>query len=204
MRDRATGAAVMEQVAGLDGWSVFRAVPADSAEAEVDHLVVGPGGVFVVNTQHHRGAQLTVDARSVLVNGVKQPYLHTSDVEASRVRGLLLRAGVEAPVAPVIAVVGAKELRMRQKPGRAAVVRSGALLHWLTRRPARLDPATVTRAASLFDDLTGWEPVDAPNDMLELFGVIERELRGTRWARLGWGLAGALGIVAVSLPFLPR
>ncbi len=204
MRDRAPGAAVIEQVAGLEGWRVFHAVHADSGDAEVDHVVVGPGGVFVVNTQHHRGAQLTVDARSVLVDGVKQPYVRTSDVEASRVRGLLLRAGIEAPVEPVIVIVGAKELRMRQKPTRAAVLRSDGLPRWLTRRPARLGPETVARAASLFDDPAGWQPVAPPSDLLERFGTLEREVRGTRWARVGWGLGGALGTVAVSLPFLPH
>ena len=185
MRDRAPGAAVMEQVVRLheacpqrsrlaralgrhplsedaqpwfsgalgerevgallsrlpQGWSAFHAVPVGTGDADVDHLVVGPGGVFVINTKHHRGARVTIYARSVLVEGVKKPYLRNSDLEASRVRGLLLRAGIDAPVEPVIVIVGAKELRMRQKPVRAAVLRSEGLVRWLSRRPNRLDAA---------------------------------------------------------------
>jgi len=87
-----TGALGEREVGALlsrlpQGWSAFHAVPVGSGDADVDHLVVGPGGVFVINTKHHRGAALTVYERSVLVNGVKQPYLRNSDLEASRVRG---------------------------------------------------------------------------------------------------------------------
>ena len=204
-----TGALGEREVGSLlarlpSGWSAFHAVPVGSGDADVDHLVVGPGGVFVINTKHHRGAELTVYERSVLVNGVKQPYLRNSDLEASRIRGLLLRVGIEAPVEPVIVVVGAKELRMRQKPRRAAVLRSEGLLRWLSRRPPRLDAETVARAASLFDDPGTWRPVAPSTDTLERFGAIEREVRSAQWVRLGWGFAGALGMVAIALPFLPR
>jgi nuclease-like protein len=186
------------------GWSAFHALPVGSGDADVDHLVVGPGGVFVINTKHHRGARLTVYARSVLVDGAKKAYLRNSELEASRVRGLLLRAGIEIPVEPVIVVVGAKEVRTRQKPVRAAVLRSEGLVRWLSRRADRVDAATVARATGLFDDPATWRPVDPSGDTVERFGAIEREVRSARWVRFGWGAAGALGTVAVALPMLPR
>ena len=140
----------------------------------------------------------------MLVEGVKKPYLRNSDLEASRVRGLLLRAGIDAPVEPVIVVVGAKELRMRQKPTRATVLRSEGLVRWLSRRPGRVDAETVARAASLFDDPATWRSVASPEDTGERFDAIEREVRSAQWVRLGWGLAGGLGTVAVVLPLLPH
>ncbi|MFP3464992.1 nuclease-related domain-containing protein [Leifsonia sp. SIMBA_070] len=248
MRDRAPGAAVMEQVVRLQeaapprsplaralgvgpliddaqpwftgalgerevgallsrlpgGWSAFHAVPVGSGESDVDHLVVGPGGVFVINTKHHRGARVTVYERAVYVGGSKQPYLRNADLEASRVRGLLMRAGIEAPVEPVIVVVGAKELRLRQPPARATVLRAEGLVRGLSRRPPRLDADTVARAAALFDDPATWRPVAPSAETVERFEVIEREVRSAQWVRLGWGLAGALAVVAVALPFLPH
>jgi hypothetical protein len=186
------------------GWSAFHAVPVGSGDADVDHLVVGPPGVFVVNTKHHRGATVWVGDRSVLVNGAKHPYLRNSDLEASRVRGLLARAGIEAPVEPVVAIVGAKELRVRRQPSRAAVLRAEGLVRWLTRRPARVDAQTAARAARLFDDPATWRPLASRPDTVERFTAIEREVRRAQLVRLGWGLAGALGVVAVALPFLPH
>jgi hypothetical protein len=248
MRDRAPGAAVMEQVVrlqeasprrsplarafGVDplpqdahpwfsgalgerevgaaltrlphGWSAFHAVPVGSGEADVDHLVVGPGGVFVVNTKHHRGAQVTVYQRAIWVNGVKQPYLRNSDLEVARIRGLLLRAGIDTPVHPVIAVVGAKEVRFRQQPARATLLRAESLVRWLNRRPVSLDAETVAQVARLFDDPASWRPLEPRADTTERFCAIEREVRSAQLVRAGWGVAGGLGMVAVALPFLPH
>jgi len=186
------------------GWTAFHAVPVGSGAADVDHLVVGPGGVFVVNTKRHPGARLAIYERSILVDGAKKPYLRNADLEASRVRGLLLRAGIDAPVRPVIAVVGAKELKTYHRPLRATVVRAEQLVRWLGRRPAVLDADTVSRAAALFDDPATWRPVDAAEDVAERFGAIEREVRSARLVRAGWALAGGLSVLAVALPFLPR
>lgn len=186
------------------GWNAFHAVPVGSGDADVDHLVVGPGGVFVVNTKHHRGARLAVYDRAVLVNGVKKPYLRNADLEASRVRGLLVRAGIEAPVHAAIVVVGAKELRIHRKPVRTAVLRSESLVRWLTRRPAVLDDETLAQATRLFDDPASWRAVASPHDTAERFSAIEREVRSAQLVRAGWGLAAGLALLAAALPFLPH
>ncbi|NYD73152.1 nuclease-related domain-containing protein [Leifsonia soli] len=204
-----TGALGERQVGAALGrlpidWSAFHAVPVGSGDADVDHLVVGPGGVFVVNTKHHRGARLAVYDRSVLVNGVKKPYLRNADLEASRVRGLLVRAGIEAPVHAAIVVVGAKEVRIHRKPVRTAVLRSDSLVRWLTRRPAVLDDETLAQATQLFDDPASWRAVASPHDTAERFSAIEREVRSAQLVRAGWGLAGGLALLAAALPFLPH
>ncbi|WP_434317226.1 nuclease-related domain-containing protein [Leifsonia sp. P73] len=250
MRDRAAGAAVMEQVVRLhtqtpprsalaralgarpigadtapwfagalgerevgalldrlpEGWSVFHAIPvgtrpdASGAVSDVDHIVVGPPGVFVVNTKHHRGQRVWVGERAVLVAGQKQPYPRNSDLEASRVRGVLAQAGITAPVTAVVALVGTKEVTVRQQPRRVVVLRAEQLVRWLTRRPAVLDAATTADVARLFDDPATWRPLDSPADTVERFAVIEREVRTAQLVRAGWLLAVALGAVAVALP----
>ena len=187
-----------------EGWHTFHALPVASSEGDVDHLVVGPGGVFVVTTKHHRGAQVTVADRSVDVSGTKQTYVRTSDVEASRVRGMLARAGIAAPVSAVVAIVGAKGVTVRQQPRRVAVLRSESLVGWLTRRPTVVDAATVGYIAGVFDDPGSWSAVEHRPDTLERFAMIEREVRSARWIRTGWALAGGLGVIAVVLPFLPH
>ena len=254
MRDRAAGAAVMEQVVRLhtqtpprsplaralgarplgaetepwfagalgerevgalldrlpDGWSVFHALPVGTrpdesgAVADVDHVVVGPAGVFVINTKHHRGQRVWVGERAVMVAGQKQPYLRNSDLEASRVRGVLARAGLVAPVTALVVLVGTKEVTVRQQPRRVRVLRAETLLRWLTRRPAVLDAATTAAVAHLFDDPGTWRPAESAADTLERFALIEREVRAARWVRTGWGLAAGLAILAAALPFLPR
>lgn len=192
-----------------DGWTVFHAVPVGSrpgpsgAVADVDHVVVGPPGVFVVNTKHHRGQRVWVGERAVMVAGQKQPYLRNSDLEASRVRGVLAQAGIEAPVTAVVALVGAREVTVRQQPRRVRVFRAEALVRWLTRLPPVVDSGTTAAVARLFDDPGTWRQVEPAEDTVARFARIEREVRNAQLVRAGWVVAGALAAVAVALPLVP-
>ncbi|MGJ4843293.1 nuclease-related domain-containing protein [Leifsonia sp. Le1] len=191
-----------------DGWTVFHALPVGNGDADIDHLVVGPGGVFVVNTKNHQGAEVWVGERAVLVNGAKKPYLRNSELEASRIRQVLATAGLVAPVNAVVAVLGAKKLTVRQQPARVAVLAAGGLNRWLTRRPAGVDRATVDAIVRIVDDPATWRAVHGPSGAgsatVERFDAIAREDRAARVVRLGWLLAVALSALAVALPFLPH
>lgn len=188
-----------------DGWTVFHALPVGAGDADIDHLVVGPGGVFVVNTKSHQGADVWVGERAVMVNGAKKPYLRNSEFEASRIRKVLATAGLVAPVNAVVAILGAKKLTVRQQPARVAVLGATGLNRWLTRRPAGIDRPTVDAIVRIVDDPTTWQ-ASAPRPAeatVERFDAIAREERVARVVRLGWMLAVALSAIAVSLPFLP-
>jgi hypothetical protein len=74
--------------------------------ANLDHLVVGPSGVWLVNAKHWSG---TVTAEGVLRhNGrARTRQLERSVEERSIVEGVLTRAGVQAPVRGVFAFTSA-------------------------------------------------------------------------------------------------
>ena len=83
---------------GRDGWDVLRAV-SEQGSNEVDHLVVGPPGVFTVSTLHHRGARIRVGGQVVWVDDAIREYLRNARIEAARVSRRLseaLGAGVGA------------------------------------------------------------------------------------------------------------
>jgi Nuclease-related domain len=95
-----------------EGWGTLHAIRLRSG-ADIDHLIVGPPGVFTINTKHHRNARIKVGDHVVWVNGFKQPYLRNSRHEAEHVARVLRRAcGRNVPVTPVLAFVGAAELSM--------------------------------------------------------------------------------------------
>ncbi|MGH3245756.1 MAG: nuclease-related domain-containing protein, partial [Trebonia sp.] len=65
-----------------DGWGVLPSVQLRSG-SDIDHVVIGPPGVFTINTKHHKDAHIKVGNHVVWVNGFKQPYLRNSRHEAT-------------------------------------------------------------------------------------------------------------------------
>ncbi|HEX2027330.1 MAG TPA: nuclease-related domain-containing protein, partial [Nitriliruptorales bacterium] len=61
-----------------DEWKVLHALPVGTQGSDIDHLVVGPGGVFTVNAKHHPDARIWVGGDAFLVNGSRQPYVRNS------------------------------------------------------------------------------------------------------------------------------
>jgi hypothetical protein len=84
---------VAAQLAKLrrDRWFVLHDVPIGDRGANVDHLVIGPGGVFSLNAKKRAG-KVWVGERALLVNGHKTDHLWKARGEADRVARLLGRA----------------------------------------------------------------------------------------------------------------
>ncbi len=71
------------------GWHVLHSVPIGTRGSDIDHLLIGPGGVWTINTKNHPGKKITVSKRTVYVDGFSQSYIRNSEFEADRVRALL-------------------------------------------------------------------------------------------------------------------
>ncbi|MDT0549316.1 nuclease-related domain-containing protein [Streptomyces lonegramiae] len=87
------------------GWRVLHSIPLPR-DVDIDHLLIGPGGVFSVNTKYHRGARVWVGDDSVKIGGQSYPYVRKSRAEARRASLALTRAcGFAVDVRPVLAFV---------------------------------------------------------------------------------------------------
>ena len=84
-----------------DGWTVLSSIVKRSG-ADIDHLVIGPTGVFTINTKHHRDARIWVGENMVTVNNAKKPhYLRNSRHEAASAARILSNAiGIDVTVTP--------------------------------------------------------------------------------------------------------
>ncbi len=92
------------------GWHVLHSIPLPR-DVDIDHLLIGPGGVFCLNTKHHRGARVWVGDDSVKIGGQSYPYVRRSRAEARRASSALTRAcGFPVDVTPVIVFVGTDSL----------------------------------------------------------------------------------------------
>jgi hypothetical protein len=118
-----------------EGWFVFHDVPVGHRGANIDHVVIGPAGVFTVNTKYLFG-EIVVYQRSITHEGVKTNYLSKATAEAGRAARLLTTAiGRSVQVRGVLAILadewtiveeppdvivrgprGAKNLMLKQLP----------------------------------------------------------------------------------------
>lgn len=95
------------------GWFVLHAVPWPSG-ADIDHLAIGPAGVFSINSKRHKGKAVWYGDTAITVNGVPTRHIVISQGEARRVsRALSRRCGIDVPVRPVISVVHAARLTVK-------------------------------------------------------------------------------------------
>jgi Nuclease-related domain len=89
------------------GWVVLHDLALPGSRANIDHLVVGPGGVFVIDSKQYRG-RLQLDGSGRLWHGryPLAPVLRTVDFEADRAAQVLVDPDVV--VVPIVAVHGAQ------------------------------------------------------------------------------------------------
>ena len=87
------------------GWVVLHDLAVPGSQANLDHLVIGPGGVFVIDSKQYRG-RLQLDSAGRLWHGryPLAPILHAVSFEADRAAQVLPDPGVA--VVPIVAVHG--------------------------------------------------------------------------------------------------
>jgi hypothetical protein len=158
-RGRPTGAngeRPVELVIGRlpEGWHAFN-TPLDDHGPNVDHVVVGPAGTFVLNAKNLIG-KVWVGARSVRHNGHPTDFLSKTAHGAGRA-SVLLTAAVGRPVAVrgVLAIL-ADEWTIKEKPADVHVGSPRGVRDWLLRLPATLSSHEVSEIAAAANAASMW------------------------------------------------
>lgn len=142
-------------------WRVLHAVRVGERGADIDHVVIGPGGVFTVNSKHHPRAAVWVGGDTVMVNGRRVPYVLNSRYEAARASRLLAeRAGFPVPVIGLVAVVGARRgftVKAQPADGAVAVVTRWQLSRFLNSQSPRLDLRQIDAIHEVARRSTTWQ-----------------------------------------------
>ncbi|MGH3384389.1 MAG: nuclease-related domain-containing protein [Nocardioidaceae bacterium] len=121
-------------------WRCLHAIPVGTKGSDIDHLVIGPGGVYTLNAKHHPRAKVWVGGDVVMVNGQRLPYVRNSRHEAARASRLLSAAcGFDVPVRGVVVLVGTRDVTVKRKPGDIHIVERRRLTRWLRSRNGLLD-----------------------------------------------------------------
>lgn len=154
-------------------WRVLHAVPHGDADADIDHLVIGPPGVFTITTSGPVAA----------------------DLEARAASRALSRATGSPIVAAPIVVVTTKHVQ----PGGPAAVSVPRLVRHLRDLPAIFGPDVVASVARAAEEWTTWRPFalgSGHTDPDDAFERLHAEVTRARARRIAWQLAGATALAA--------
>jgi hypothetical protein len=128
------------------GWAVLHDLAIPGSRANLDHLVIGPGGVFVVDSKQYRG-RLQLDGSGQLWHGryPLAPTLRAVSFEADRTA--LVLTDPDVVVVPVVAVYGAQVPWGKVVMQGVPVVAARRLPSMLRQLPAVLGPERVAALA---------------------------------------------------------
>ena len=148
--ERAT-AKVLRQLED-QGWVVLHDLPA--GRGNVDHIVVGPAGVFLLDSKR-LGGTVTVTSGCATVQRPGEPHLAYRHPGSGHLLGLaretharvLTSSRIRTWVTPVMVVWA--EFPQRAVEGRCTYVHGEELVPWLLRQPSRVAPARVNQLADV-------------------------------------------------------
>jgi Nuclease-related domain len=109
-------AAILEGLS--DEWTVLHSVPVGTGSSDIDHILIGPPGVFTINTKFSPGKHVWVAGRGMYVGGSKQHYVTNAIFEAKRASNFLSRAsGLTVPVTWLIVFVDPAKMTHKAAAG---------------------------------------------------------------------------------------
>lgn len=142
-------------------WRVLHAIGVGTQGSDIDHLAIGPSGVFTINAKHHPHASIWVGGDTFMVNGRRVPYIRNSRHEARRAGRLLTeQTGFPVTATGVIAVMGARKgykIKSQPEDGQVVVVTRRGIARVLRSRPSRLSPREVDAIFTAARRSTTWQ-----------------------------------------------
>ncbi len=154
---------ISDELADLPaGWFIqnsFSPVDTGSADHHIDHLVVGPGGVFSIHLEHQPGARVWVSEHKVTINGRDTEHLRAARFAARYAGGLLTDScGFTVAVKSVLVLIDAATVHTLSCPAEVHVRTQHDIRDWLCKQPIRLDvdaARIVTECVRRVDTSTG-------------------------------------------------
>jgi Nuclease-related domain len=124
------------------GWSVLHSLDIDpeTNTRHVDHVAIGPAGVFLIYIEHHPGAKVWISEHKVTINGRDTDHLHQARFAARHASGRLMDAcGFGVTVQSVLMLIDAATMQTLSRPAEVHVRTQHDIRDWLCRQPSRLD-----------------------------------------------------------------
>jgi hypothetical protein len=187
-------------------WDVLHDLPLDGSV--VDHLLIGPAGVFTVRTANYGRLDVTVDGSAIIVGGERHHDVAEAEAEAGEVSRLLTEAsGAPVLVRPLLVIVDALRIVAKSPASGVRVISSRSLESVLARAPRTLTGEEVARVSDLADLGSTWPAAAIEGATIQKldtqqlhrdFGTIRSRVSDALARRVLWA-AGATLVVYVTV-----
>jgi hypothetical protein len=185
-------------------WDVLHVVPVDDSAHEIDHLVIGPAGIFCFVTRNFAEQKVEVYHDSLLVGGARRNDMAVARELAANATSLL-SAAIARPITvhPVLVLVDPAKLVVQEQPFRLTVVSSRNVVRWLTRHERTLVGTEVAFVSDMADRIDTWRSTayahdddqDAEQDTEQLnreFATLRESVRSAVRVSVGWWIAACI------------
>ncbi len=186
-----------------DDWTVLNSVPLGAGDGELDHLVIGPGGVFVLATRNYRGRRVRAGGNILTVDGHKTDEIRALRYAERRATDVLRQAlGAHVTISPVIVVAESASLTIEPKAPAVPVLSIDRIPRWFHNRDRVLSDTAVNRIVEVAQRDSTWDPSGQPlGDGLrwsQRFDRLRREVDAAHVRARQLALAG-MGVSAISV-----
>jgi hypothetical protein len=199
-------------------WTVISAVPGSDEAPGIDHVVVGPAGLFTISCRVHTNRVVWVADSILVVDRTTLGHIPEAVKQAQRVTDLLgERMLLPATAQPVVAIVDAKRITIRERPADVLVLDARGLNATLTGLPAVLGAAELQEIRGILNDPQSWndgtpELPDGDTNpdararldaLLEEFAALDSEILIAEARRVGWKLAAYAVVLIAPIAAFP-
>ena len=140
-----------------EGWRTVHDVPLGRQGTCVEHLLIGPGGLFTVTERRHPGKAVVGRGRAMSVAGHPVAYLRDARLEATRTQDRLLAAGCAMiHVRAVLVLQGDLDVDVLTTPNDPLVVARHEVPGLFRRMPVVVDDQLVQALAKVANRATTW------------------------------------------------
>jgi hypothetical protein len=197
---------VARELAGLGPeWTVLHSVPVGDRGSDIDHVVIGPTGMFTINSKFHERQRVWVGGGTLKVGGYPTQHLRNSLHEGERATALMSRAAGEVvEVTPLVVIVAAESITFGSKRPVVSVTSVARLRGLLRRSRSRLDWEQCQYLGAVAERPSTWStrPLVATSPTLSAeFERLQREMSSASLVRMSWalGLLVAAGLASATL-----
>jgi hypothetical protein len=183
-------------------WDILHGVPCPQGGPQLDHLVIGPAGVFVIRGYDFRAADVWVSEDGLRTGRRKHPLGELIGQAASAAQWLETATGLQPAARAVAVVLEPAKIWTKRDSDAVAVVGGKALVTWLLTQPQTLSGTEVAMLSDAADRPATWDTagsgLGAEIDLRARFDALRTEVESAARRRRVWGISGVVAAAAAA------